>query len=317
MPRRTIRQATERKLDSPEFYLVRYFIAFLNGDGEDMSRKAALAREKPSTEDMISHVEALVLARSGRLQERETDVRGRRRHRDATWSARTGGVVRSGNSGVGSVLRECGRSQTESRQGSRARQGPRRGLCRGVRAGRLGRCGSIAGSCRRPRKNFPEDTSVQYMYLPTLRALFSLNAHDPAAAIQSLQTASRFDLAVGGIGFNGFFGALYPIYVRGQATLRRISPQRPPPSSSGFSIIEASCSSIRWTRWRACSWRGRSLSRATPARRKAPTATVHAVEGRRPRSRWSKEHGRNTPGFSDRWRRPTRSDARYFSPQVV
>jgi hypothetical protein len=55
------------------------------------------------------------------------------------------------------------------------------------------------------------------MYLPTLRALFSVNAHDAPAAIQSLQTASRFDLAVGGIGFRGYFGGLYPIYIRGEA----------------------------------------------------------------------------------------------------
>ncbi len=62
------------------------------------------------------------------------------------------------------------------------------------------------------------------MYLPTLRALFSLNAHDAAAAIQSLQTTSRFDLALGGVGFNGFFGALYPIYVRGEAYLAAHQP---------------------------------------------------------------------------------------------
>jgi hypothetical protein len=73
-------------------------------------------------------------------------------------------------------------------------------------------------------KTFPEDTSVQYLYLPTLRALFSLHAHDAAAAIQSLQTASRFDLGVGGIGVIGNFGRLYPIYVRGQAYLAAHQP---------------------------------------------------------------------------------------------
>ncbi|MGH9142996.1 MAG: hypothetical protein ACRD2I_17835 [Vicinamibacterales bacterium] len=73
-------------------------------------------------------------------------------------------------------------------------------------------------------RNFPEDTSVQYMYLPMLRALFSLNAHDPAGTIQSLATGSRFDLAVGGIGFTGFFGALYPIYLRGEAYLAAHQP---------------------------------------------------------------------------------------------
>jgi hypothetical protein len=66
-------------------------------------------------------------------------------------------------------------------------------------------------------REFPEDTAVQFMYLPTLRALFSLATHDATAAIQALQTASRFDLALGGVGFIGRFGGLYPIYVRGVA----------------------------------------------------------------------------------------------------
>ena len=73
-------------------------------------------------------------------------------------------------------------------------------------------------------REFPEDTSVQFMYLPTLRALFSLNAHDAAAAIQALQTASRYDLALGGVGFIGRFGGLYPIYVRGLAYLAARQP---------------------------------------------------------------------------------------------
>ena len=90
---------------------------------------------------------------------------------------------------------------------------------------------ALAGDMARSRalaadleKNFPEDTSVQYMYLPTLRALFSLSTGDSAAAIQSLQSASRFDLALGGLGFNGYFGALYPSYDRGMAYLAASQP---------------------------------------------------------------------------------------------
>ena len=55
-----------------------------------------------------------------------------------------------------------------------------------------------------------------------------------AAAIQSLQTASRFDLAMGGIGFNGFFGKLYPIYVRGLAYL---AAQQPVEAAAEFQRI--------------------------------------------------------------------------------
>jgi hypothetical protein len=73
-------------------------------------------------------------------------------------------------------------------------------------------------------RDYPEDTSVQFIYLPTLRALFSLDAGDAAAALKSLETASRFDLALGGIGFRGHFGKLYPIYVRGLAYLEARQP---------------------------------------------------------------------------------------------
>jgi hypothetical protein len=73
-------------------------------------------------------------------------------------------------------------------------------------------------------RDFPEDTSVQFLYLPTLRALFALQARDAAAAIQALQTASRYDLALGAIGFIGRYGGLYPIYVRGQAYLASGQP---------------------------------------------------------------------------------------------
>jgi hypothetical protein len=73
-------------------------------------------------------------------------------------------------------------------------------------------------------REFPEDTSVQFIYLPTLRALFALRTHDAAAAIRALQTASRYDLALGGVGFIGRFGGLYPIYVRGVAYLAARQP---------------------------------------------------------------------------------------------
>ena len=73
-------------------------------------------------------------------------------------------------------------------------------------------------------RGFPEDTSVQFMYLPTLRALFSLNTQDPASALEALPIGSRYDLALGTVGFTGRFGGLYPIYVRGLAYLAAHQP---------------------------------------------------------------------------------------------
>jgi tetratricopeptide (TPR) repeat protein len=73
-------------------------------------------------------------------------------------------------------------------------------------------------------REFPEDTFVRFMYLPTLRALWALAAQDPAAALQALQVASRYDLHTNGVGYVGRVGALYPIYVRGLAYLAARQP---------------------------------------------------------------------------------------------
>ena len=88
-------------------------------------------------------------------------------------------------------------------------------------SGDLSRARALADDLSR---DYPEDTSVQYMYLPTLHALFFLSTGDAVAALQSLRSASRFDLALGGLGFYGYFGALYPIYVRGMAYLAAGQP---------------------------------------------------------------------------------------------
>jgi hypothetical protein len=66
-------------------------------------------------------------------------------------------------------------------------------------------------------KRFPEDTPVQFEYLPTLRALFALDARSPSEAIERLQTAIPYDFAMPGTAFFAKFGGLYPAYVRGQA----------------------------------------------------------------------------------------------------
>ncbi len=134
----TVRRAAERKLESAPLLLIPYFVAFLKGTDDELARSAAVARKSPATEDIISHLEALALARSGQLRDarRMSAVAVEIAQRGG--STRTGRLVRSGQRRVGSVLRECGRRQAERHQGARARKGrSRSGLCRGVRAGPL------------------------------------------------------------------------------------------------------------------------------------------------------------------------------------
>src|ERR1039458_5724699 len=64
---------------------------------------------------------------------------------------------------------------------------------------------------------FPEDTSVQFSYLPVLHALFAVNDGEASKAVDLLHVAAPYELGTPGSSFNGNFGSLYPVYVRGLA----------------------------------------------------------------------------------------------------
>ena len=223
----TIGLAAERKLESADLLLTQYFAAFLTGNENELRRVVTAARKSPATEDIISHIEALVLARAGQLR----DAR-RMAAVPVQIAQKSGRRERAG-------LFEAATAVWEAFYGNAA--AARQSAARALELGRGGRevdyaaafALAVAGDLPQSRalaqelaREFPEDTSVQFMYLPALRALFSLTTPTPdaAAAIEALQTASRYDLALGRIGFIGRFGGLYPIYVRGLAYLAARQP---------------------------------------------------------------------------------------------
>jgi hypothetical protein len=79
-------------------------------------------------------------------------------------------------------------------------------------AGDAGRGKQLAGDLER---RFPEDTVVRFNYLPVLRARVALNQGDASKAIELLQAAVPYELGASRF----LFGALYPIYERGEAHL--------------------------------------------------------------------------------------------------
>jgi predicted Zn-dependent protease len=67
-------------------------------------------------------------------------------------------------------------------------------------------------------KRFPNDTLVRFTYVPVLRAVIALNAGQPQQAIALLEPSLAYDYAWPGTAY-GFFGLMYPSYVRGEALL--------------------------------------------------------------------------------------------------
>jgi hypothetical protein len=246
-------------------------------------RQAELGRATRSTEDMISHLEALVLARSGRLQDARRT------------SAAAIDIAKEAGRRERAALFESATAVWEAFYGNTAEARQRVQGALGLARGRdvdyaAALALALSGDATRSRaladelaKNLPEDTSVQYMYLPTLRALYSLNARDAAAAIPSLETASRYDLAVGGVGFK-FFGA-YPVYVRGEAYLEA---HRPAEAAAELQRIEEARAEYARLRKRggcprthpmADSLQDRSGVSFRSSRPSRPTASAHCSPG--------------------------------------
>jgi tetratricopeptide (TPR) repeat protein len=216
---RVIQKAPVQKRDLPELLLLRYYLGFVNGDSGEMEQAAAQARGRPGAEDWITHSQALVLARSGRVRAARAASRrafeiaqqaGEKERAatfevaEAVWQAFSGNAATAKRSTTAALALSNGRDVEYSAAVALAV------------AGELPRSRSLAADLE---KRFPEDTSVQFNYLPVLRALFALNQHEPQKAVEALEPNVPYELAVPAIDFNAFFGGLYPVYVRGTAYL--------------------------------------------------------------------------------------------------
>ena len=214
-----LRKASERKIDIFQFSLVRYAIAFLRTDKVAMERESAHRQATLHAQGWFEHQEALTFAYHGRLKE------ANRLSERAVLLARQGGLperaalfqgARAVWNALFGVHEEGQRNASAALSLSRSRDadyGPAFALV-------------LLQECARAReveadlsKRYPQDTSVQFSYLPTLRAVEALNEGDPVRALEMTQIAAPYDLAVPGTAYftGAFFGALYPAYVRGLA----------------------------------------------------------------------------------------------------
>ena len=66
-------------------------------------------------------------------------------------------------------------------------------------------------------RRFPEDTVVQFNYLPTVNAILQINSGNPAKAIEILEAARPYEL--GSPSNISMSLSMYPVYVRGLAYL--------------------------------------------------------------------------------------------------
>ena len=213
-----LQRAAERKLEIPEFLVTRYYLAFLKGDQAGMDREIARAPGEHA-EDWMSHNQALVLARSGRMRQART-----------MWERAIALAQQAGKPETAAIY-VAAEAVCEAHFGNRAAAKKRARAALELAKGRdveyaaafaLALSGESSESQRLAadlEKRFPEDTPVQFEYLPTLHALSALAHQAPLDAVERLQRAVPYDFAMPGTAFFAKFGGLYPAYIRGEAYL--------------------------------------------------------------------------------------------------
>lgn len=204
----------QKGLDSFPLRIQLYRLAFLSNDAKGMAEHVAWAVGRPGIEDELLEQEADTAAYFGKLEKsRELSrqsiasaIRADKKQKSLVFEAK--GALSEALLGNAQEARSRARSRAGLALPREAQYATALSL---AVAGDTSRAQILADDLARRR---PEDTLVQFHYLPTIRAQIAINQGQPAKAIEMLQGSVPYEYAAITV-------PLYmaPVYVRGNAYL--------------------------------------------------------------------------------------------------
>ena len=212
-----LQRATERKISIPEMLVLRYQIAFLENDQQQLTRLTEAGYKRSPT---FCEQEAHSVAYAGQLRRaRALSARG------VDLARQSGRLERAAQDQAGSAIRESlfGNADEARHQAAAALHLSKGGVVEfgaGVALGLSGESAQAAALAADLERRFPEDTTFRTACVPVLRALNALGRHDPARAIAELEPTATYELAFLA-NHEGFNGSMYAVYVRGLAYLEQ------------------------------------------------------------------------------------------------
>jgi tetratricopeptide (TPR) repeat protein len=229
----TTEEALRRKLEAIQLRLNLYALAFFQGNAAAMKQQVDWTVGKPGAEDQMLSLESDTEAWSGRLgkarelsrQAIESARRSDEKEPAALWQANA--AIREALFGNTDVARQNATAAVALAPGSHD-AGAQAALAYAF-AGDAAHAQSFADDLD---KRFPQDTVVQSVWLPVIRAQIETGRKNPARSIELLEAAAPYELGM--LSGSASNSCLYPVYVRAEAYL---SAQRGPAAAAEFQKI--------------------------------------------------------------------------------
>jgi serine/threonine protein kinase/tetratricopeptide (TPR) repeat protein len=214
--RATAEEAKARNLDSPLNHATLYMVDFLQHDAAGMEQEAARLMGKPGYEDIMLYYQSETAACAGQfakaqeLSRRAAESAQRADEKETAAGYQAEASLRAALVGDMAFAKQRAQAALALSDG---------GDVKAMSAIALGLAGDSASAMRVAddlNKRLPEDTIVQFDYLPMIRAAVALHNGDAERATAALAPAAPYELGAASQNLNFL---LYPVYLRGEANL--------------------------------------------------------------------------------------------------
>ena len=206
------RQAQAENHDSSILRLFLYDAAYLQQDSAEMQKQLNWASGEPGVEDAFLDDQANVFAAQGQLRQarqmtdRATEAARRADEKETAAAYEVDEAQREAFFGNDDLARKAADAALSLAKDRETSYGAATAF---ALSGDVARAQTIATQLD---KEFPNDTFVQFLFLPTIRGAIALREKDPGRAISSLEPARPYEA--------GVEGGMLPVYIRGLAYLQ-------------------------------------------------------------------------------------------------
>jgi tetratricopeptide (TPR) repeat protein len=209
-------EAQTRKQDDPVFHLNLYIIDFLQHDSAGTQQEAAGLSSNPTWGHAALNYEAGTAAYGGRFAKarefilRAADSAQKADNQQSAAIYEAQAAIREALVGNPALAKQQVKSALALSNGKDVE------AMSALAASLAGDFAQAMQLTDNLAKHFPQDTIVQFNYLPTIRAARELRQGDAGRAIQTLTAAAPYELGTTALDAGI---SLYPAYVRGQSYL--------------------------------------------------------------------------------------------------